>query len=653
MPMVKMNEGNFMSCQLPDDTRCLALFDSGSSRTMIGESLVKRSIYLSGLPKTVLPQIITLTVGDGNEVVVNQFIDFVALLDNCKIPIRGFILRSNSPVDLVLGSDMQEKYRAIFNARNHEVSFEVPSFELHVAETVVLSPGHKTPVVLLAPMECRTHIHGAFEIQLRPMLSQFLCEFVIADFKAGRASFYVFNDNDREQIIEQGTIVGELTLASVMVNYESCVSVGNKDECTFRVENDKNALDGKALVIVDYGENTVSDYLNEEIRFDELSPEERKSTRLKLFPWLEPDDPRLTKTDKEIIYSQLDTSDTKLTEEQCTELISILGRNAKAFSLWDNIGALKRYAVDLTTDVKEDLSYVSKPYIVSAEDVAFTRKELDRLIALGIFEPGLSTVTSSLFLVRRTPTAKPRIVCDLRRVNKALKLVNRPGTTFKSFCQAFGRKRCLYLTSLDIRQAYHAIKLHNRESQALLGVCSYPNAVGLVYKTLAMGLKSSCSYFQQIMGYLIAELPTEFQESILFYFDDVLIFTETAEQHLKVLDALLELFRKHGLVLSLEKAKFCVKDRLEFLGYDIIVSGPEAPVLGVKKSRVEALLKLRPPESKTDIKRFLGSCQYISMFLQNYQTIVNPLTHLLKKAVPFEWGEKPATCLAKYKGSIG
>lgn len=49
-PLVGLNENNFISCRLPDGIRYLALFNTGSSRTMVGDSLVNRSSFLQSLP---------------------------------------------------------------------------------------------------------------------------------------------------------------------------------------------------------------------------------------------------------------------------------------------------------------------------------------------------------------------------------------------------------------------------------------------------------------------------------------------------------------------------------------------------------------------------------------------------------------------------
>ena len=184
----------------------------------------------------------------------------------------------------------------------------------------------------------------------------------------------------------------------------------------------------------------------------------------------------------EIIRRLVDLSDTKFNKEQKGRLLESLERNSACISLFGEIGCLKRWAIDITPDlIDPNISFSATPYITSADDIAFTKKELRKLVQLGIFEPRLSTMTSSLFLVRRTPTSKPRIVCDLRRLNNVTKQVHRPGTTIRSFCRAFGRKKYSYLSCLDIRSAYHSVRVVGK-SPDLLGVVSYPGAPALSYK---------------------------------------------------------------------------------------------------------------------------------------------------------------------------
>lgn len=55
-------------------------------------------------------------------------------------------------------------------------------------------------------------------------------------------------------------------------------------------------------------------------------------------------------------------------------------------------------------------------------------------------------------------------------------------------------------------------------------------------------------------------------KGVIVYFDDVLIFASTAEQHNEVLSTVLRKFKKAGLTINREKSAFCVAET-KFLGH--------------------------------------------------------------------------------------
>ncbi len=90
------------------------------------------------------------------------------------------------------------------------------------------------------------------------------------------------------------------------------------------------------------------------------------------------------------------------------------------------------------------------------------------------------------------------------------------------------------------------------------------------------------------------------------YIDDILHFKgKTFEEHLLILDKILNLIRKSGLQVSNEKSCFC-QDSIEYLGFKLNQTGyqPLPP-------RVSAILRINPPENIKQIRAFLGSINVI------------------------------------------
>jgi len=225
--------------------------------------------------------------------------------------------------------------------------------------------------------------------------------------------------------------------------------------------------------------------------------------------------------------------------------------------------------------------------------------------------------------------------------------LHRPATTVRSFISAFGRAKVQYVLVMDLKSAYYAVKI-DKQSQNLAGIVTWRAGPTYKFQRMVMGFLNSCALFQEIIHRILQELPEKFQHSFSAYFDDLCFWTETAEEMIDLVSMVLQLFARHGLVCSPAKCQLCPTDFIEFLGYEIHLDSDQ-PYLKIKRSRIDALLALKPPETKKDIKRLLGSCQYIAMFIPAYQAIVQPLNKLLKKHTEFIWGQEQQEAFAQLK----
>ena len=132
----------------------------------------------------------------------------------------------------------------------------------------------------------------------------------------------------------------------------------------------------------------------------------------------------------------------------------------------------------------------------------------------------------------------------------------------------------------------------------------------------------------------------------LIFLDDILIFSESFEEHLNRLEAVFSRLRQHGLKLKASKCEF-FKDRVRYLGHVVSQSGVETD-----PDKISALTEWPIPDNVKALMSFLGFTGYYRRFIKDYAKIVKPLNDLLvghpthtvpnskkTKPLPWQWGE--------------
>ena len=141
--------------------------------------------------------------------------------------------------------------------------------------------------------------------------------------------------------------------------------------------------------------------------------------------------------------------------------------------------------------------------------------------------------------------------------------------------------------------------------------------------------------------YELADIPTIFQEKIdrtLGYctpawLDDIIIVTRGNKQdHEKKLFDVLNKLEKAGYRASKKKSEFFMK-QTKWLGHEIDENG-----IKPNEEKIEAILKLNPPENTKELKSFLGAIQYMAKFLPKLLERTDRLRKRLKKNETWNWG---------------
>jgi hypothetical protein len=117
------------------------------------------------------------------------------------------------------------------------------------------------------------------------------------------------------------------------------------------------------------------------------------------------------------------------------------------------------------------------------------------------------------------------------------------------------------------------------------------------------------------------------------YLDDILIYSDSMEEHRKHVCIVLRWLRDVGLILKPSKCEFHM-ERMEYLGYIIAPTG-----LQMDPKKIKTVKEWQEPVNIKGIQSFLGFTNFYRWFIHDFSKITIPLTRLTKKQVLWEWND--------------
>ena len=118
------------------------------------------------------------------------------------------------------------------------------------------------------------------------------------------------------------------------------------------------------------------------------------------------------------------------------------------------------------------------------------------------------------------------------------------------------------------------------------------------------------------------------------YMDDLLIFSDSPEQHLEHLEKIFEKFRTSKLKVKLSKSEF-FKEELEFLGHKIGIHG-----ISPADDKISAIQRIKQPKNIKEVRSVVGLLGYLNFFIPAYSEMISHMTKLTRKNTPFVWDDK-------------
>jgi hypothetical protein len=265
-----------------------------------------------------------------------------------------------------------------------------------------------------------------------------------------------------------------------------------------------------------------------------------------------------------------------------------------------------------------------KQYTLPHAKVDTMKREVEVMKKLGVIEPAASPYNAPVVLVRKRD-GQVRFCVDYRRLNDVTVFDAEPLPEVELLFSQLGRAR--YFTKIDLSKGYWQIPIE----QDIRHMTAFTTPAGqFQFTVMPFGLKNAVAVFSRMMRSLLEPLG---RKDVHNFMDDILIATETWQEHLKALEAVFKRLDEANLSARPKKC-FVGFEELSFLGH-VVRKGEILP----ESDKVQRAAEAPIPKTKKDVRSFLGTVGYYRKFIPNFSAIALPLTDLTKKGASniVEW----------------
>ena len=173
-----------------------------------------------------------------------------------------------------------------------------------------------------------------------------------------------------------------------------------------------------------------------------------------------------------------------------------------------------------------------------------------------------------------------------------------------------------FWTTLDAASAYWSMPMSEKDKEKTAFSVSRGK---FEFNVTLYGLCNAGTSYQRMMDIALSSLPSD---RVLVYMDDIVIFSTIFDDHLQNLEQVFQRLSHSGISLKLSKCIFA-SDKVDFLGFELSQQG-----LTPQSRLAEAIDGFKRPDTKRELKSFLGLAGFYKSFILNFAEISRPLNRL-------------------------
>jgi hypothetical protein len=213
-------------------------------------------------------------------------------------------------------------------------------------------------------------------------------------------------------------------------------------------------------------------------------------------------------------------------------------------------------------------------YKLSPAEMEVLHDYIQNALATGAIQPSESSAGAPILFVKKKDGSL-RLCVDYRGLNKITKKNRYPLPLISDLLDRLGKAR--YFSKIDLRNAYHQIRIADGDEWKT----AFRTRYGLFeYRVMPFGLTNAPASFQNLINSTFSDMLDRF---VIAYLDDILIYSETLEEHEEHIRRVLQRLRDNKLFARPEKCEF-YSTSVAFLGYIVSHQG-----VSMDPSKVQAI----------------------------------------------------------------
>ena len=310
--------------------------------------------------------------------------------------------------------------------------------------------------------------------------------------------------------------------------------------------------------------------------------------------------------------SDVDIS-TDLSQDQQDQVRDILSSFPDVLTDLPGYTNILQHDIKLSTDIPVRMKSRSIPYSM----IDTVNQEVDQMLKRNIIEPSISPYNSPVVIVKKKDGTN-RFCIDFRGLNRQTTFDAEPMPDADKIFSKLATHTIF--SKLDLSKGYWQVPL--TPSSKVFTAFQSPKGL-FQFRVMPFCLVTAPATFSRLMRNLLRDM-----ENIDNFIDDVVVFTQSFSDHVSVLTELLHRLRSANLTAKPSKCTIGYK-KIECLGH---IVGDEN--ISPNLEKVEVIQNATRPETKKQLRSFLGLVGFYRKFVPNFSSVALPLTDLTKKGCP-------------------